>query len=321
MASSTGAELIHVWNRCHACGAQPITGLRFECRLCPAGPDNDLCEACHRSFEQGRVAHPVPGVREAPPGRHVFRAVEGVVREDVLHWLTVPFRSAPPPAVPNRCVVRPEFRSGRESYFGSYGFVVANEQGAGTLLLTALHVMDELAKHKGIDCSHGNAAYSGRELPDHVTGVGLYDVFAPNWMLAELGAAGAMLTLPDARICVEEPYSQRDIAAFRVDPSVPVRPARLAGAPPAVGDPVWLVANLGAQARGRTIAAVVVERTDATLVFRFGDQAALPPFTSGAPILDREGLVVGINVGGGLIDGKRLGHACHVGNVRRHLSR
>jgi hypothetical protein len=314
------AELIHVWSRCHACGAAPIVGLRFSCQTCPAGPDNDLCEACHRALQRGGVQHPPPEAREAPPGAHVFRAFEGVAREQLAPWLAVPWSSAPAPAIADRFVVRPEFRSGPESFFGSYGFVIAEPDGGPPLMLTALHVLDELAKFKGIDCTTDNAAYTGTELPPCVTGVKLYDPFAPNWVLAELGAAGAMLCLPDARICPDEPYSQPDVAAFRVGSSTPVNPARLAVAAPAVGEPMWLAVNLGRGVRERTIAAVVVEITERTLIFRFVAGTAMPTYTSGAPLLDRIGEVVGLNIGGGMLDGHRIGHASHVTSIRRHLN-
>ncbi len=313
------AELINVWSRCHACGAAPIVGLRWSCQTCPAGPDNDLCEACHRSFEQGGVQHPPPEAREAPPGRHLFRAFEGTARENVAHWLAVPWSNATAPAIPDRFVVRPEFRSGRKSFFGSYGFIVAAQGGGPTLMLTALHVLDELAKFNGIDCTIYNVAYTGAELLPCVTGVQLYDPFAPNWMRAELGAAGAMLCLPDARICPEEPFSQSDIAAFGVIASALVCPAQLAAASPAVGEPIWLVVHLGRGTRERAIPAIVVEMTEQTLIFRFAKEAPMPAYTSGAPLLNRVGEVVGLNIGGGMLDGYRIGHASHVASIRRHL--
>jgi len=317
--SSSGVELLHIWNRCHACGAAPIAGLRFTCQTCPAGADNDLCQACYRLFEQGQVKHPPPEAREAPAGPHVFRAFEGIERDSVTPWLAVPWNTAPPPAVPDRFVVRPEFRNGRESFFGSYGFVVVAEDGGLPLVLTALHVLDELAKFRGIDCCESNAAYSGRELPHQVTGVQLYDPYGANWILSELGSAGEMLTLPRARICTSEPYSQRDVAAFRVLPASKFQPLRVARAMPAVGDPVWLAANLGRGIRERTSPAVVAELTDDTFVFRYAKPAALPPYTSGAPVLNRAGEVVAVNVGGGTLDGYRIGHGAHVVSLRRHF--
>lgn len=251
--SSPGIDLVHVWSCCHACGAAPIVGTRFECRTCPTGPDSDLCQACYRLLELGQIKHPPPEAREAPPGRHIFRAFEGVPRQQVAHWLAVPCPTASAPAVPDRFVVRPEFRSGRELFFGSYAFVVIAEDGGSPLLLTALHILDELAGFRGIDCSDNNAGYTGRELPAHVTSVQLYDPYARNWMLAELGTAGGMLLLPDARIGAIEPHSQRDIAAFRAAPASPFLPLPLARSNPVVGEPIWLAVNHGLDARERTI--------------------------------------------------------------------
>jgi hypothetical protein len=317
MTSGEGA-LVHIWNRCHGCGAAPIVGPRFTCQTCPAGADNDLCEPCYRSFQQGRIEHPLPEAREAPAGLHVFRAFEGVERDHVLPWLAVPWPAAPAPRIPDRFVVRPEFRSGRESFFGSYGFVVA-EPGRDPLMLTALHVLDELAKFRGINCTEGTAGYTGRELPLQVTSVQLYDPFAPNWMFAELGMAGDMLPLPDARIGAVEPYSQRDVAAFRVVAPTSFHPSPLAAAPPAVGEPIWLAVNRGRGELERTIQAVTVEVSKDSLVFRFAKPAASPPHTSGAPLLNHASEVVGINIGGGTLDGHKIGHGSHVASVRRHL--
>src|SRR4051794_35363646 len=114
-------SLVHIWYRCHGCGASPIVGLRYECQVCPVSPNNDLCEGCYRKFEQGALKHPVPSAHGAAPAttKHVFRAIEGVARESCLHWLAVPWSDAPAPSVPNHCVVRPEFCSGIDSYFGA----------------------------------------------------------------------------------------------------------------------------------------------------------------------------------------------------------
>lgn len=312
-------ELVHIWNQCYACGAAPIVGVRFSCLTCPAGADNDLCEACYKKYTQGLVEHPSPGAREAPAGPHRFRAFEGIEHRQILPWLTIPCEPAPPPHVPDRFVVRPEFQSERESFFGSYAFVVAAEDGGQPVVITALHVLDELAKFRDIDCSDNNTSYTGRELPRYVTSVQLYDPFASNWMLSKLGTAGNMLFLPHARICSNEPYSQHDIAAFRVAPPSPFRPLPLAVTQPKAGDPIWLAVNLGRDVRERAAQAVVVENNHQTFVFRFSASARFPLHSSGAPLLNQAGEIVGINVGGGTIDGNKLGHATHSMSMRRHL--
>jgi hypothetical protein len=315
------AQPIHIWHRCHACGATPIPGRRFDCRTCPAGPDNSLCEPCHALFAEGRLAHPAPNSLAASLSisTHQFTAAEGTPRDAFDHWLRVeqPLDSAP--TIGERFVVRPEFRARQATFWGSYAFVMVHE--GRQLVVTALHVMDELAKSVGVDCTDENASYTGRELPNVVDDVVLYDVFADNWVFAELGSARPMLVLPDARVGSQEPYCQADIAAFVADPRTGLSAAPLAQASPEVGEPIWLVVNTGASRHGRTLAAVVVERTELTMIFRFAPGTAIPRFTSGAPLVNRWGEVVGINVGGGVVDEYPHGHAVHAHNIQRQLAR
>src|SRR4051812_43809070 len=90
-----GSEQIHVWKRCYACDLGPIVGPSFECQTCPDGPDNDLCEACHAGYLEGRVKHPMPGsfadAAEVHAGKkHQFERRLGVSRAACLHWAHVP---------------------------------------------------------------------------------------------------------------------------------------------------------------------------------------------------------------------------------------
>jgi hypothetical protein len=164
-----------------------------------------------------------------------------------------------------------------------------------------------------------NDRYTGHELPAVITEVVLYDVFAPNWMLAELGSAGPMLVLPRARTDKEEPYSDLDVAAFWVRDATPFQRAPLALAAPAVGDPIWLAVRPVGDGSSRGCQAVVVESTSRTLVFRYAQAGSVPDYCSGAPLLNTAGEVVGINVGMGVLDGQHLGHANNVTSLRQHL--
>ena len=265
------------------------------------------------------MKHPAIGTagEDGSGVRHQFEVFEGEPSDRYLPWLAIDVPAVGMPVIPDRSVLRPEFRCGPESYFGPYAFPVL--MGNECIVLTALHVMDEVITKSGIDCSADTQKYTGDRLPEIVTEVRLYDMYAKRWMFAELEARGSMLHLPRARIRVPEPYSDLDIAAFRVKPAAALCPLRLAAFPPQRGEPVWLAVNTQSATGRRALEAVVVEITERSLIFRFKG-AEIPRRTSGAPLLDRFGSVVGINVGGGKMKELVFGHANHVGNIRHHLN-
>jgi hypothetical protein len=308
---------IHVWSRCHCCGMNPITGPCFRCGTCPLGPDIDLCSDCYAGYLEGSVVHPAPDtIGTADRAAHRFTRSEGTHATAYEQWLNVAASDEPSPSVPSGFLVRPEFRSGRDSAFGGYGFIT--RFGPHTLLLTALHVMDELIKNKRIDTTKSNETYTGEELPGHLTSVRLYDVLQARWMLHELGDAGPMLVLPNSRTADDEPFAFRDIAAFRVKPQEGLLPIPLASEDPQPGDPIWLA---GAMPDGsRTRRAVCVENTARGFIFRYVDSKEMPKHSSGAPILDLDGAVVGINTGLGRLGEYEIGHANPLSSIRAHLT-
>jgi hypothetical protein len=231
-------------------------------------------------------------------------------------WLDIPSQAQPPPLVPSAFLVRPEFFFGRSSVFGGYGFVVWFE--AHALLLTALHVMDELIKAKGIDTTARNPRNIGEELPPHVTSVRMYDVLQKQWPLYELGDAGPMLTLPHARTGDNEPFAFRDIAAFHVAAPGSLNVGQLAEQDPEPGDAVWLAAAMPDGSLTRR--AVCVEQTSRSFVFRYDEAKQSAKYSSGAPILNAAGAVVGINTGLGRYAEHDIGHANPLRSIRAHLT-
>jgi len=316
---------IHPWNRCHNCSSAPITGRRYHCESCPDGPDNDLCEPCYNLFLQGKIKHPADNTLADTHkiNRHHFSHVEGKPAHLFTDWLKVDHPEVSPPAIRHPFVARPIFSAASESFIAGYGFVVnpGKDYHRTPLLLTALHVMDPMIKYLKIDCTSANNHYTGCELPSRVTGVDLFDVFAPNWMMEFLSPAGPMLVLPNARTGEEEPFSDRDIAVFTI-PSAEAghfKPAALAERIPQKGDPVWIVARPQDTHVPGLFKAVIVEIDDRSMIYAFEKSTDLPQYISGAPLVNRQGEVAGIIVGGGQLENRKLGHANHVANIRRHL--
>lgn len=313
---------VHPWNHCHHCGAAPITGRRHHCRSCIDGPDNDLCETCFQSCLEGRVKHPMPGKSQIhrETTAHEFETHEGRPVDTFSHWLEQEMPGSPEPALPHPFVCRLVIEAGMETAIIGYAFVARPDSNASPVLLTALHVLDPLLKHFNINLDIQASAPTGRELPEKIDRVNMYDVFALHWMMAPLGEANRMMTLPGARTGEEEPFSDKDIAAFSLSALHVGDKAFLAETAPGVGEPVWLAARNDANHHKNMFRAVVVESTDRSLVYRFEPGAAPPKYCSGAPIINQNGEITGIAVGTGRLNGQTFGHANHAGNIRRHLN-
>lgn len=305
---------IHIWHKCSNCGEEPINGIRYHCITCPAGPENDLCESCYTALMNGTISHHKNKTTYENHSQHKFVRSEGKKSTNYNKWLQIPQAYVQSPEISNGLLVRPEFVSGRDSFFGSHGFVVESKKGI--LFITALHVLDELIKKVSVDTTNANNSYTGEELPKFISNVNLYNVLQEKWMFYSIGTAGPMLVLKGARTDDEEPFSYRDIAAFYLT-NYKFNAGKLANSAPLIGEPVWLAARV--PGNGFTRQAVVVEKTEKTFIFRYLDSSIEYTATSGAPILNKTGEVVGINIGGGYFKNNRFGHANHVENMRLHL--
>lgn len=258
------------------------------------------------------MEHPMSGSPAATgSGEHRFRKYRGTPASRFREWLETTPDNVEAPAVPNGLVVRPEFTAGRHYCVGGHAFVM--EWAGETLLVTALHVLDELLKKMAIDARQGGA----RELAESIDGVKCFDVMQEKWMFHDIGTCTRMWFLPNAGLGDEEPYSHRDICIFEVADEGGLKKAVAAPARPAVGEPVWLAVRMRDGSRARP--AVVVESTPETLIFRYSGGQPYYELTSGAPILNRTGEVVGINIGLGRYQGAEFGHANNIDSIRSHL--
>ncbi|HEX4304137.1 MAG TPA: trypsin-like peptidase domain-containing protein [Rhizomicrobium sp.] len=134
---------------------------------------------------------------------------------------------------------------------------------------------------------------------------------------------GAALALPGAH--AHAPGVLRDIAAFALNAAGPKPKSilHLADTAPRTGETVWLLAQAvgGAPATQLLHRAVVGHSGDDTLQYFFDNKTLELRATSGAPVLDGQGRVVGINLGGGLLkDGRMLGFATPLKSIREALA-
>jgi hypothetical protein len=128
----------------------------------------------------------------------------------------------------------------------------------------------------------------------------------------------------DGAATISASASQNDLAAFRVVDWKPELALELASALPAVGDTVWVLAvHISDPANPHPLdgprrhpARVDVSHESALVYTYLG--SANSNFTSGAAVLDRDGRVVGVNVGSRVMNpGEVAGLAVHVVSIRR----
>ncbi|MBF5043372.1 trypsin-like peptidase domain-containing protein [Aggregicoccus sp. 17bor-14] len=130
-----------------------------------------------------------------------------------------------------------------------------------------------------------------------------------------------MLVLPATAHGAPPGDNSKDLAAFIAPESAASRVLPLATQNPKVGDDVWLVAEVrGGRSVGTHLhRARVVESKRTTLAYTFEDPTLELRATSGAPVVNAKGEVVGVNLGGGHQGDSLYGVAHPVQSVRAHL--
>jgi hypothetical protein len=210
------------------------------------------------------------------------------------------------PAFTDASICRPEFNVDGARYRAGTAFLLQTEQR--TLLVTAQHLF-------GPD---GGAAADvpASEVPARVR----MDVC----VAFDGGArwrAETPLAIEGARPGFDE-NAMRDVAAFPVAGRAERLPVlRLASQPPAVGEAVWLVAQTIGEPSSSALLhrGVVAALNDSALVFVYDAPISITA-TSGAPIVNARGEVVGVNYGGGEDAGRYIGLATGLGSVRTALA-
>lgn len=305
---------LHIWHRCHECGQRPLKGSRFHCKTCPVSPLTELCEVCYQAYLDDRVEHPSIESLVRSKGNHEFVCIhQGQTGKELRRWLEIEMDGSLCPPIVDGFVVRPEFVGPVSSCFGAYAFII--QENGKAYCLTALHVMDEI--YRDIAEGLSDEQQISALLPASLKHVDLYDVYSQRWICHKVARATEMLYLPYSALGEEEPYSARDIAAFWIDRNSIQADPVLADENPQVGDPVWLCAKMKNGDRVRKC--VVVDNSDDSLIFRMEDSEVESRFTSGAPIINQHGEVVGINIGAGYFAGSEFGHANPVSSIRQHL--
>jgi hypothetical protein len=186
--------------------------------------------------------------------------------------------------------------------YAGHGFVLERE-GKRPLGVTAFHVVGPMT--------------SEPTDPDAQVATAWLRTVVDSQILVRLGTR---LTVPGAKT-LNGSDTQHDVAAFAVIDFIPSRALQLAAGLPAVGDTVYVLAmHVGNDPRSgpRRHPARVLISSDLELRYVYL-ASANANYTSGAAVLDRDGHVVGLNVGT-LVNGPQVhGLAVGVNSLRALL--
>lgn len=214
---------------------------------------------------------------------------------------------AVPPSIDLDAVFRPSFQTAEGQIDAGSAFLI-NWPGGRILLITAHHLLGEAG---GM-----SREYTGAELPGVVSGVTASSVDDENIEIAST----SMVSLPEA--VSSDVDIRRDLAAFQVADAQGAVVLDLAEAPPEPGDRVYLLAESGDPGSRIFPAVETAKSTTPYLQFAYDDEVELKA-TSGAPLLNSDGKVVGVNIGGDVGKSPVEGHAnsieTFVPMLRKHL--
>jgi trypsin-like peptidase len=99
----------------------------------------------------------------------------------------------------------------------------------------------------------------------------------------------------------------KDLAIFAVESPAKLSPFELSTDSLRPGDPVYMFARLRGTNQPKLFPATLARLTPTSIQYIFADKSIELGGTSGAPILDSDGKVVAMNLGGGEVQGKLLG--------------
>lgn len=180
-------------------------------------------------------------------------------------------------------VCQPELTVDGKSYEAGTAFVL---DGPRPLLVTAQHLFGEMG---GLD-----EEIRWQDMPTRATAVRCRQLQGGNrWV------AGAALPIPGAHpVSATSTAEYRDIAAFPLTGANAALPRlTLADREPADGSRIWLVARIrGGDPAALLHRATVVGHEQGAIVYAFDDKRIDLQATSGAPIVDADGRLVGINL-------------------------
>ena len=211
------------------------------------------------------------------------------------------------PNPPTNTIFKPTFLTGFSSYTAGTAFVCEFPEGQ-QLLLTAHHLLGSAGGFE--------SELRWNELNQVIkltVGISFHDT--------SVSLTSKRALLIDGARALDQRGLANDIAAFSVEPKSGQPTLKLAKQNPKVGDTVWLFGRQAGQSKTELLPTVVTSSVASELDYAFENKSVQLRGTSGAPVIDSEGAVVAINIGGTEHEGKLIGYGNPVASIRAHLAR
>ncbi len=198
-----------------------------------------------------------------------------------------------PPNLEEIDLFRPVFNTSKGEIAAGTAFLANHRQR--NYFITAQHLIGEAG---GLDRD-----YTGAELDGFLHSVD----GEPVREIADMITSKNLMIIPEAEAVTNE-SGKNDVLIFRVEENPNIVPLKLSNSIPSVGDTVWLYAEL-ANSDNLLHRAEVIESDRNFLTLSYQDTALNLRASSGAPIINAQKEVVGINLAGGLQSGELIGWA------------
>lgn len=184
------------------------------------------------------------------------------------------------PVLEENTILRPDFYMRNTDFSAGTAFAV--DIGDESLILTALHLF---GPDGGLD-----EQIPSSELANNIKKVEFTDAFTGDGC----GECTQVLNIVDAEA---DSSVNKDIAAFIYGDNMNVPKLRIASKLPKKGETVWLAASVMTAPEDKMLhKAKVRSASNSMLTFVYEDEGINIMATSGAPILNSKGEVVGINI-------------------------
>ncbi|WP_010249918.1 trypsin-like peptidase domain-containing protein [Acetivibrio cellulolyticus] len=195
------------------------------------------------------------------------------------------------PVLLDNTILRPDFYLHGTDFEAGTAFAVEIPEKNASMVLTALHLF---GPDGGLE-----EEIPSSELADNIQKVTFSDAFTGE----ACGECVEVLSIPDAEV---SSGVDKDIAAFYYGDDMKVPKLKISSKLPKKGETIWLAASVMTAPEDKKLhKATVRSASKKMLTFEYEDEGIMITATSGAPILNSKGEVVGINIGG-YEDGKTV---------------